>query len=363
MNRIILSIIAVLFISTAAMAQSPEGFSYQAVVRDGNNNIIASQSVGMQMTILQGSASGTSVYQETFTKSTNANGLVNLQLGTGTVVSGNFANIDWGNGPYFVRTAIDVAGGTSYATMGTSQLMSVPYALYAKKAGNAFSGDYNDLTNKPTIDGSTTNELQTLSIAGSDLTISNGNTVTIPASQQLTEAEVDNYVSNNGYITVTGTPANGDVVSYNGTEWVAKGLSATCGNTGGGQPVNNIQPYLAVYHIICLEGVFPSRSGQDGMIAEIRMFGGNFAPRTWAFCDGQLLPISQNQALFSLIGTIYGGDGRTTFALPDLRGRVAVHPGQGPGLSDYRVGQKGGSETNTLNVTQLPSHNHTIVIQ
>lgn len=98
----------------------------------------------------------------------------------------------------------------------------------------------------------------------------------------------------------------------------------------------------------------------DPFIAQIVMFGGNFAPRGWAFCNGQLLPIAQNTALFSLIGTIYGGDGRTTFALPDLRGRAAVHAGgsSGPGLTNRIVGSRGGTETNTLNVTQLPSHNH-----
>ncbi|WP_106791919.1 phage tail protein [Aquimarina sp. Aq78] len=96
----------------------------------------------------------------------------------------------------------------------------------------------------------------------------------------------------------------------------------------------------------------------EGMIGEVRMFAGNFAPRTWAFCEGQLIAISQNTALFSILGTIYGGDGRTTFALPDLRGRVPIGPGNGPGLPSYREGQKGGAPTNILNVTQLPSHNH-----
>jgi microcystin-dependent protein len=94
-------------------------------------------------------------------------------------------------------------------------------------------------------------------------------------------------------------------------------------------------------------------------IGLICMFGGNFAPRGWAFCDGQLLSIAQNTALFSILGTTYGGDGRTTFALPDLRGRVAMHPGNGPGLSPKNLGQRGGTETNTLNQLQLPSHNHT----
>ncbi|MEJ2321429.1 MAG: tail fiber protein [Gammaproteobacteria bacterium] len=96
----------------------------------------------------------------------------------------------------------------------------------------------------------------------------------------------------------------------------------------------------------------------EPFIAQVMMFGGNFAPRGWAFCDGQLLPISQNTALFSLVGTTYGGDGRTTFALPDLRGRVAIHPGRGPGLSDRRLGQRSGAETNTLTVAEMPNHHH-----
>ncbi|MEP1124772.1 MAG: tail fiber protein [Ilumatobacter sp.] len=95
-------------------------------------------------------------------------------------------------------------------------------------------------------------------------------------------------------------------------------------------------------------------------IAQISMFGGNFAPRGWAFCDGQILSIAQNTALFSLLGTTYGGDGQTTFALPDLRGRVPMHPGQGPGLSNYALGQTGGTETTTLGVNNLPPHNHGI---
>lgn len=93
-------------------------------------------------------------------------------------------------------------------------------------------------------------------------------------------------------------------------------------------------------------------------IAEIIMFGGNFAPRGWAFCEGQLLPIAQNSALFSLLGTTYGGDGRVTFGLPDLRGRVPMHPGSGPGLSTRKLGQKGGDETEQLTVAQIPSHDH-----
>lgn len=96
----------------------------------------------------------------------------------------------------------------------------------------------------------------------------------------------------------------------------------------------------------------------EPLIGSIMMFAGDFAPQGWALCDGQLLPISQNQALFSIIGTTYGGDGKTTFALPDLRGRVPVQQGTGSGLSHYGLGAKGGRETVTLTVTNLPAHNH-----
>jgi microcystin-dependent protein len=96
----------------------------------------------------------------------------------------------------------------------------------------------------------------------------------------------------------------------------------------------------------------------EPFVGEIRMFAGNFAPRGWAFCDGQLLAVSQNDALFSLLGTIYGGDGRTTFGLPDLRGRIPLHLGRGPGLSERRLGSKGGAEKVTLTTNQLASHTH-----
>lgn len=96
----------------------------------------------------------------------------------------------------------------------------------------------------------------------------------------------------------------------------------------------------------------------EPFVGQIQPFGFNFAPRGWAKCDGQLLAISTNTALFSLLGTTYGGDGRTTFALPDLRGRVPMSDGTGPGLSTRKIGQKSGSETVTLNVTQMPAHDH-----
>lgn len=96
----------------------------------------------------------------------------------------------------------------------------------------------------------------------------------------------------------------------------------------------------------------------EPFLGQIMIVGFNFPPRGWAFCEGQVLPISQNQSLFSLLGTTYGGDGRTTFVLPDLRGRVPISPGQGPGLSNYRWGDNGGAEAVALTAGQIPSHNH-----
>jgi microcystin-dependent protein len=101
----------------------------------------------------------------------------------------------------------------------------------------------------------------------------------------------------------------------------------------------------------------------DPFVAEIRIFPFNFAPKGWAWCDGQLLPLSQNTALFSLLGTTYGGDGKSNFALPDLQGSAPMHPGQGPGLSLHDLGETGGSETVTLLESEMPAHSHTMMGQ
>ena len=135
----------------------------------------------------------------------------------------------------------------------------------------------------------------------------------------------------------SGTTAN-DLLSWNGANWIATPPDQAI--TG----VDKMQPFLTVNYIITLTGIFPSRSSAEPFIGEIFMFAGNFAPRGFAFCDGQLLSISSNTALFSILGTTYGGDGRTTFGLPDLRGRAPIHAGTGNGLSQRRLGSRGGSE-------------------
>ena len=134
-----------------AMAQAPEKFTYQAVVRNASNSLVANAPVGVRVSILQGDVNGTLVYMETQTGVTNANGLITLQIGGGNVQQGAFADIDWANGSYFLKTETDPNGGTNYSITSTQQMLSVPYALYSKEAGNGFSGDYNDLVNVPQI--------------------------------------------------------------------------------------------------------------------------------------------------------------------------------------------------------------------
>jgi Protein of unknown function (DUF1566) len=121
---------------STAIGQTPEGFNYQAVLRDGSGNVIAAQSVGIRISILLNAANGSSVYKESFSTTTTSIGLVNLKVGQGDIISGDFNSIDWSAGLYFIELAFDINGGTNYIVLGSSQLMSVPYALHAKTADN-----------------------------------------------------------------------------------------------------------------------------------------------------------------------------------------------------------------------------------
>lgn len=216
--------ISILLFCFQAMGQSPEKMSYQAVIRDGSGELLKSSEVGMRIQLLQGSEFGASVYVETHEPSTNANGLLSIEIGTGTVVSGDFTAIDWSDGPYFLKTETDPAGGIDYSITGTSQVLSVPYALHAKTAETVENISYtetdpeftnsaaagieeNDITNwdnklgaetdpvfdnsvsagiteadttywnnklDAEVDGSVTNEIQTISRSGTTVTLSDG---------------------------------------------------------------------------------------------------------------------------------------------------------------------------------------------
>jgi microcystin-dependent protein len=151
----------------------------------------------------------------------------------------------------------------------------------------------------------------------------------------LTSTTPINVTFNN--IRLNAGTAAGQLLTWNGNNWVNT-------NPKPSQYIDNTQPNLALNFCISLYGIFPSQDEAQPYIGEIGLFGFNFAPSGWAFCNGQLLPISENDALYALIGTTYGGDGISTFGIPDLRGRVPTHQGQGPGLSSYFMGQLGGTE-------------------
>ncbi|MFB6343457.1 hypothetical protein ACE1ET_17160 [Saccharicrinis sp. FJH62] len=154
------TVITGLLLTTLLWAQSPEKMSYQAVVRNSASQLLSNSSIGIQISIIQGSISGTTVYIERHFPTTNENGLVSLEIGTGTVISGSFTDINWSTGPYFIKSETDLNGGANYTIEGINQILSVPYALYAKTAEtfnevdpvfNAWDKSYNDLTEKPDI--------------------------------------------------------------------------------------------------------------------------------------------------------------------------------------------------------------------
>ena len=132
-----LALLLILLQSAFTIAQAPQKMSYQSVVRNAANQIVANQSIGVKISIVEGSLTGTTVYAETHTTTTNANGLFTLEAGGGTPTIGTFATINWGNGSHYIKSEIDLTGGTNYSLSGTMELLSVPYALYSEKSGNA----------------------------------------------------------------------------------------------------------------------------------------------------------------------------------------------------------------------------------
>jgi len=193
-------IISSIFLSLSSYAQAPQKMSYQAVLRNANNTLVSNTPVAIKVSVLQGSASGTAVYVERHTLTTNINGLATFEIGSGTIISGSFATINWASGQYFVKTETDPAGGTNYTISGTSQLLSVPYALYAKTVdgvsatnttnwNSAFSWgnhaglyrpityvpNWSEITNKPLLDGS-----ETKVTAGTNVSITGAGTTASP---------------------------------------------------------------------------------------------------------------------------------------------------------------------------------------
>jgi microcystin-dependent protein len=291
-----LSIFFALCLSLGISAQTPQKISYQASVRDSVGKPIAEKNVAARTSIINfDNAGDTAIYAETHNLTTDKNGLISFEIGGGTVIKGLFSSIDWAK-PYVLKIEVDPTGaGTNFPISNINGLLNVPYALHA--------------------------------------------------------AKVETVVSN--------TPENGDLYTFDGSNWVARKLAYTQ-SVGSGYAHNNMQPFLSINYSIALTGIYPQRSSNEPFIGEVIMTAFNFNPMNFAFCNGQLLPISQNTALFSLLGTAFGGDGRSNFALPNLAGRVPIGNGAGPGLTLRIVGESVGENEVTLIPATMPAHTHAV---
>jgi hypothetical protein len=220
------TLLVALVITASTFAQAPEKMSYQAVVRDSGDNLVTSQVVGMRISILQTTSTGTAVYVETHAETTNANGLLTLQVGAGSVQSGTFANIDWSAGPYFVKTETDPAGGATYTITGTQQMMSVPYALYAETSGTGGGStalEDADLDTKIQVEETTDEDIIRFDIEGTERWVMQG-------------ARLEPTNTGNSLFIGQGAGANDDLTDNNN---VFVGNYAGYSNTEGGNNTAN----------------------------------------------------------------------------------------------------------------------------
>ncbi len=194
-NRLSMLVFSLVLLSACLYGQTPQAMKYQAIARDASGNPISNQTVSLRISILQGSVSGTVVYTENHAALTNNLGLTNINIGLGTPVLGTFSGINWGAGTFYIKVEMDITGGVSYVDMGTSQLLSVPYAIYAENVHNAPGHPH------------------TLSLVGNNLSMTNGNTVTLP----------------------TGLPtgSSGNTLRHDGTSWVSNSLLSNTGTAIG----------------------------------------------------------------------------------------------------------------------------------
>ena len=283
-----------------ATAQAPQKMSYQSVIRNSSNILLANTTVGIQLSVLQGTVSGNAVYTETQTPTTNANGLVSLQIGTGANQTGTFASINWANGPYFIKTETDPTGGTNYSITGTQEILSVPYAMYAAKSGDATT--MGAISGSPKTNGGTITA-GVLSLAPANAT--NGGVVTTGTQ---TFAGSKTFSS---AITITaGSPGAGKVLTSDGNGlafWANSGGFATAGPgisvTGTG---TSIDPYVVSTKIYTI-GLWPelggyvfriSADGRHGLVAETQNVYSSVGVSWWSIKNNISLPLTPNAENF-----------------------------------------------------------------
>lgn len=323
------------------MAQVSEGFSYQSVVRDASGNLLNNQLIGLRMTLLANSALGTADYVETHQVATNGYGVVSISVGTGTVVSGVFNNVDWRNNTYFLKTELDVSGGTNYVFMGISQILAVPYALHAQTATTVLGDN----------DTSATNEIQQLSIVGNQLVLDNGgNSVTLSGTIDLdadptNELQVlnlsndtlylsqgnyiliDNYlqslsntagtisISGNNTITLADSSATNEIQNLSSTAGTITLSSANTITLADSSATNELQTLIQTAGTISLSNGNTITLQDSSSINEIQTLSNTAG--TITISDGNTITLSDSsatnelQVLTNTAGTITISDGNT----------------------------------------------------
>jgi len=345
----VFTFLAAVLLTATGWAQSPEKMSYQAVIRDASDNLITDTQVGMQVSILQGTADGAAVYVETQEPTTNANGLVSIEIGSSdaTVVSGDFTTIDWSTGIYFIKTETDLNGGSSYTITGTSQLLSVPYALHAKTA--------------ETVSGGIT-ETDPVFTAWDKST-----GISITESQV---SDLGNYIETETDPVYAGSVASditaGDTTYWNEAygwgnhaeaEYITEEADPMFASSiASGIIQGDVESWDAKSEF---DGDFDNLTNVPAFVPAgvINQFAGSAAPEGYLICDGSEVSRTEYADLFATIGTIYGeGDGSTTFNLPNLQTRVPV--GLSTDLGFDQLGKTGGAKDHALTVDEMPAHNH-----
>jgi hypothetical protein len=329
----IFTIAAALMMTASVWAQSPEKMSYQAVVRDAGNALVSSIAVGMQLSILQGSATGTAVYVATQTPTTNINGLVSLEIGAGTVVSGDFSTIDWSAGPYFIKTETDPTGGTTYTITGTSQLMSVPYALHANTA-DSIAGGVSITETDPVFGASIANGITALDTA-------NWNNHIIDTDTQLDSTDIANLGYNAGGIT---TEVDGSVT--NEIQTISRTGTTVNLSNGGGTFTDSVNTYTAGTGIaISASNVISASTGSALAIGDSYQGGIIF----WLDASGQhgLIAATADQSTGI---QWYNGSNTTTNAVRDGIGagkfnteRIIANQGPGAYAAQICANYQGGN--------------------
>jgi hypothetical protein len=348
------------------LAQAPQKLSYQAVVFNSQNALVRNTAIGMRISILQASATGNIVFQETYSPNpqTNDNGVVSVEIGTGSASVGVFSEINWASGPYFIKSETDILGGTNYTISGVSQILSTPYALYADVAGNGFSGDYNDLTNQPIVDGSETklvagdnvsvsgtgtennpyiiNSSGSLASAGSKIVITTSQLFTIPQGVSKIKVELwggagggggagaytYSYYLNNGGAGGAGGYASQDIDVQTGQQF-----TVTIGE-GGNAGVN------AVYSGGNYYGDTQGGNGNDSFFGDIKAaagYGGKNGSYAYSTVNGN--PGTANIGTFTA-SAAYGGSNKLEVFYGYERSYLAERlttsaPGTGGSISSY----------------------------